>query len=195
MSVCFVYYKPKVLILVVVVLEALSSLMLSFLWGYGLMQGVGSTAIVVAFFVLYDKYLWKIPVLNFINIAPDLNGTYEGDIQFTYEGKDQTKRCKLIINQTCSFITVKSFFTRDGEKETQSKSTEAFISTDETGNQQLYLYYHNQGSNQGGDTLEQHDGINVFDININKSTIELDGYYFTNREPQTKGIIKVSKKS
>lgn len=142
---------------------------------------------------LYDKYLWKLPVLNLLNNVPNLNGIYEGKIAYHYNEQDNTKSCRLEIKQTCSSIKVKSIFNKDGENDTQSVSREAFIKTDDVGDQHLYFYYHNQGSCKNGDTLDSHDGMNVLEILKEKETVKLKGYYFTNRNPQTKGCMEVTK--
>ncbi len=193
MQIKFTYHKPQALIPVIGLLWAVSSWGLSKLWGYGLLQGIGPTAIVMAFLTIYDKWLWKAPILNLINTIPDLNGTYEGKVEYHYNGANGTKSCQLEIKQTCSIIKVKSIFKKDGENDTQSVSTEAFIKTDEAGDQQLYFYYHNPGSYKNGDTLDPHDGMNVLEILKDKKTIKLKGYYFTNRNPQTKGCMEVTK--
>ena len=147
----------------------------------------------MGFLTIYDKWLWKYPVLNLINTIPDLNGTYGGEIEYNFNEIEGTKSCKLEIKQTCSIIKVKSIFNKDGKNDTQSVSTEAFIKTDEAGDQHLYFYYHNRGSDKNGDTLDQHDGMNALEIPKNKNAIKLKGYYFTNRNPQTKGSMIVTK--
>jgi hypothetical protein len=90
-------------------------------------------------------------------------------------------------------IKVKTIFSKDGENDTQSFSTESFIKSDEAGDQHLYYYYQNRGSCQNGDTLDPHDGMNVLEILLSGEEIKLEGYYFTNRNPQTKGYMKVTK--
>ena len=193
MKINFTYYKPDILIPVIGLLWTASSWSLSKLWGYGFLQGIGPTAIVVVILTIYDKWLWKFPLLNLINSIPDLNGKYNGEIAFHWDGQDLSKACQLEIKQTCSIIKVKSSFSKEGENNSQSTSTDAFIKTDDAGDQHLYFYYHNPGSNKNGDTLDPHDGMNVVEILKNKKNICLKGYYFTNRNPQTKGCVKVNK--
>ncbi len=193
MQIKFTYCKPQALIPIIGLLWTASSWMLSKFWGYGFLQGIGPTAIVLGFLALYDKWFWKVPILSFINTIPDLNGKYEGTIGYHWDGQDNTKACALEIKQTCSNIKVKSSFNKDGENSTQSASTEAFIKTDEAGEQHLYFYYRNPGSFKNGDTLDQHDGMNVLDILKDKEGTKLKGYYFTNRNPQTMGCMEVIK--
>lgn len=187
------YYKPKSLITVVGLCWTLSSWALSNLWGYGLLQGTGPSAIVISFIIIYDKWLWKLPIMKYMNNMPNLNGKYEGKISTNWDGKDLEKVCALEIKQTCSNIQVKTTFTKDGENETKSYSKEAFIKTEESGDQKLYFYYHNYGSCKNGDNLNQHDGMNILDIIKEGKTTRLSGHYFTNRDPQTKGCIELKK--
>lgn len=193
MNIRFTYYKPQALIPVIGLLWAISSWGLAKLWGYGFLQGIGPTVIVMCFLTLYDKCLWKLPILNLINTIPNLNGVYNGEIAYHYNGRDCAKSCKMVIKQTCSITKVKSIFNKEGENDTQSVSTEAFIKTDEAGDQYLYFYYHNPGSCKNGDTLDPHDGMNVLEILKDEMAIKLKGYYFTNRNPQTKGCMEVTK--
>ena len=164
MQIKFTYYKPQALIPVIGILWAISSCTLSKLWGYGLLQGFGPTAIVMLFLLLYDRWLWKLPVLKLINTIPDLNGKYQGEIEFYWNGQNTTKKCYLEIKQTCSNIKIKCNFDKSDENSTRSQSTETFIKTDEAGDQHLYFYYHNPGSCKDGDTLNPHDGMNVLEI-------------------------------
>lgn len=193
MQIKFTNYKPQALIPTIGLLWAVSSWGLSKLWGYGFLQGIGPTALVMGFLTFYDKYLWKLPVLELINTIPDLNGIYAGEIAYHYNGQDGTKSCRLEIKQTCSMIKVKTIFSKDGENDTQSVSTEAFIKADEAGDQRLYFYYHNAGSCKNGDTLDTHDGMNVLEILKENKMVKLKGYYFTSRNPQTKGCMEAIK--
>lgn len=187
----FTYYKSEILVPVVGILWASSSWILQLFWNNNLLQGFGPTAGVMLFLVLYDRWLWKIPLLRFMNTAPDLNGMYSGWVAYCYDGVDGTKKCILEIKQTCSIIKIKSIFNKDGENETQSVSMDAYITTDETQDQHLLFYYKNRGSCKAGDTLDQHDGMNVLEILKKGKSIRLKGYYFTNRNPQTKGCMEV----
>lgn len=193
MQINFANYKPGLLVTTIGMLWAVSSWALSNLWGYGLLQGIGPSVIVMGTLVLYDKYLWKLPVMNWMNTIPNLNGIYEGNIFYHHNGQNSTKACKLQIKQTCSMIKVKTIFSKEEENDTHSVSTESFIKTDEAGDQHLYYYYRNEGSCQNGDTLNPHDGMNILEIRQSGEEIKLEGHYFTNRDPQTKGSMKVTK--
>ncbi len=188
------YYKPRYLLPLVVVCWYISLGFFENLWEYEILQGVGPLTIVMLIIVSYDKWLWKLPLMNWINTVPNISGEYGGEIESFWEGKNRSKLCTLSITQTCSHIKIVSVFAdEEGENETRSESTEAFVTTDEVENSKLHFYYHNRGSCKNGDTLNAHDGMSVLDIIEKGESIRLEGYYFTNRDPQTKGCMKVSK--
>lgn len=157
---------------------------------------ISPTAITCALCGLYERKLWRLPIFSWLNTMPDIAGTYCGEIRFRFSGQsEQVKKCKLQIKQTCSRIKVECVFNREGEANTKSRSRVASILTDELGDHQLYFYYHNRGSCMSHDTLNAHDGMNVLDIVNENGSIRLEGYYFTNRDPQTKGCMTVTRLS
>ncbi len=194
MEVNFRYYKNNYIFPIIVLSFIGINKGLACLWAYDLFQGVGAFSIIGVAITSYDKYWEKLKWIQFLTSVPDINGTYTGSIQYHWDGEDGTKACDLEIKQTASRLKVTSIFFREGENDTRSESTEAYIKTDEHGYHKLYVYYHNRGSNQNGDTLNAHDGMNVFDIKSTDNNIQLEGYYFTNRDPQTKGSISVTQK-
>ena len=189
------YYRVSFLIPVIALSWlAASYLLKKYAWPNDLLQGLGPGAVVLGLLTLYDLFMWKWPVLCWLNTVPNLNGAYSGNIQFNRTGEDEEIDCTLTVKQTCSKIKITSSFTKEHENSTRSTSFEAFIATDEVGDQTLYFYYHNPGSCMSGDTLDAHDGMNVLRIKQDKEGTTLDGYYFTNRSPeQTKGCMKASK--
>lgn len=189
----FSNYKPGFLISTIGILWLFCYWILSFFWQDGIFQGIAPTLLVVSLLGFYDKLLWKFPVFNYLVKIPDLNGEYEGTVEYHWDDKNQNKTCNLQIRQTASFIKVKCSFQKEGENETSSESKKAFFDTDEVGGCSLYFYYQNRGSGKGGDTLDQHDGMTVLQVIKKGKDIKLEGYYFTNRRTQTKGRIKVSK--
>lgn len=189
----FTNYHSGILISIVGLLWAGLSQLLPYLWDNDLFRGFGPTAIVIFLLQAYDRWLWKLPFFKLMSSVPNLNGKYQGKIFYRWDEQDGEKSCELTIKQTCSHIKVKSEFGSTASEATQSTSTEAFIKTDEAGDQHLYFYYHNPGSCRNGDTLNPHDGMNVLEIICEGGSLKLKGYYFTNRDPQTKGCMEVVK--
>ena len=165
----------------------------SLLWEYEFLQELAPGTLVMSILCAYDKWLWKFPILRFLVKIPDISGQYSGEIKYHRDNQDQSKSCCLKIQQTASQIKVKCSFDRQKENSTFSESKEALLIQDDLGNHSLLYYYYNEGSYKAGDTLDQHDGLTRLNISSAHKKIELEGYYFTRRNPQTKGRIKVTK--
>lgn len=191
------YIKTRLFIPILVVLSPLIAQAVSLLHNQGWLLGLGTTAVVIGFLAIYDKWLWKIRGFKCLNTIPDLNGDYHGDIEYYYEGKDRKLKCVLTIRQTLSHLIATSTFYKEGENDklsSKSTSTEAIIKTDDLGKHKLILVYINNGSGKNGNTQGQHDGLNILSVDTDEDLIKLEGYYFTNRKPvQTKGIMTVQK--
>lgn len=190
MNIDFTNYKTTPLILTIVGLWFASNWCLSYLWGNNIFQGVAPTTIVILFFSFYDKYLWKFPIFKWLVYIDNLTGEYKGKIKYKWNGGVQEKDCVLKIQQTSSRIKIDAYFSKENESNTNSESQQAFFDIDDFGNHSLYFYYKNFGSQINDDQLDnQHNGVCVLEIKDNI----LDGHYFTNRNPQTKGKMIVQK--
>ena len=184
------YYKPRLLIIVIIGLSVVINWLLSYLCD-GLFQDWGFSGIILLILYIYNRWLWEYPVLNYLVDVPNLNGEYKGTIEYNYKDSDEIKECFAEIKQTASHIRIKSFFTKKDENSTISLSKGAFFLKDSLGDYCLGFYYQNLGSCKNGDTLNQHEGFNYLSIKIEKGKTVLEGYYFTNRG--TKGCIKLIK--
>lgn len=187
----FANYKPTWTISLIGVLWVGASWGLSQIWGYGLLQGIGPTAIVGGLLWAYDRWAWKWWGFSLLNKVPNIAGEYKGAVRFRREGEESEKTCTMRIKQTCSHIKVECAFSKEGESDTVSTSKEALITSDELGDHELVFLYHNPGSPLSEDPLAAHDGTNILKISEADGSIRLSGRYYTNREPQTKGTIDV----
>lgn len=192
MDIDFRYYKTKWVIPIILALGTLVAYVLEALWKNGFAYGISSSASVLALLGLYDHFLWKLPIFSFFNTLPNLNGNYKGAIQYNREGVNGSKAVSLNIKQTCSQVKVVCCFHKEGEKDSRSQSSHAYFTTDSLGDQELHFVYHNAGSQMNGDTLSPHDGMNILRIRKEKEGYALEGHYFTNRDPQTKGTMRVT---
>ena len=192
------YYKVKYFVSVVLCIAALCTWLADIGIPDQVMKYLSPAFIVSGFLLGYDKWFWKWPICSFLMAVPNVSGIYTGSIKFVYKGKRCTKDCKMVIRQSSMRIDVETSFTGNNKNEpsTSSNSIFASIIKDECkGKIKLIFFYENQGSNLAGDTLSQHFGTNVLDIKISKNSVDLEGYYFTNRKPkQTMGKIFVSRK-
>ena len=124
----------------------------------------------------------------------DISGRYEGKIKYRNfkTGIEEHKPCFLEIEQTASKISIQTYFdfkyTKSSEK-TTSKSMVTSIITDDFENQQLVFTYHNSGNSLKG--LEPSNGTNILSIIERDNHFSLEGIYYTNKEPQTKGEMNV----
>ena len=196
----FSNYKIKPLILAIVIINMMIDWILSSLgievtweasipWVENMLEGVAPTILILGVLSFYNKYLWKYSVCSFLVKAPNLNGTYTGEIAYNYNSRDNIKKCTLEIKQIASKIQISCVFFTDGENTTKSYDVEAFFKFDGM-RKFLYYYYTNEGSNRSNDTLNQHNGFAIFEIKKDeKKRHFLDGRYFTNRE--TQGAIRV----
>ena len=170
------------------------SLSINYVWEQGLLWGTSPTVIVIFILWLYDQYGWRLPFLNLLVKVPDLNGVYNGHIEYSRNDSSQTKKCTLRIRQTASHTKVRCTFYGGEENKTESESVWVDFIRDGVGDDTLIYYYKNSGSQKSGDTLNQHDGFSSLRVDRDGAGITLEGSYFTNRDPHpTKGILKVIK--
>lgn len=142
--------------------------------------------------VIYDQYLWKLPVLSHLVTVPNIHGRYKGHLTSSYDGVDNTVECRIEINQTASQLHVTGYFKGITGDITSSNSIVQSIKTGEDGFYHLYFVYDNSGSNVSG-KLPAHKGLNYLKVIRKEGTkkYKLSGNYFTDRDPQTKGEISV----
>lgn len=195
MSLNFSNYKPGPTISLIGVTWTLSSWLLSKLWGYGWLQGIGPTVIVGLLLFAYDRWAWRWPGFSLLNTVPDLSGLYRGEIVYAWNGEEGRKPCEMSVRQRCSHIKVTSVFGSDEDGQTRSISTHAMIEEDASGEHKLIFLYHNDGSHMTGNSITCHDGTNILNVVKNDGLLHLIGHYYTNREPQTKGRIKLKREA
>ena len=194
MSINFRYYNTLLLVSLVGILWILSYWVLSWFWNYGFLQGIAPITLIFTLLLIYDRWLWKYPMLSLLVRVPNLNGKYTGSVKYSLNGRNQFKACTLEIQQNASHIKVRCTFGDSDDTRTKSDSKEALFTRDELGNYKLLFFYENLGNQQNSGDLDYHCGFNVLDIKRENGGVELDGFYFTNRNPQTKGTLAVVRK-
>jgi len=194
------YYKTAPTITVILLLAAcIDFVLLEFLFPIisdnieGFIRAPGNTSLIASFLSLHNKFLWKYPVFNFLVKIPNLNGRYEGNIKYEFDGKKGNKDCALEVIQDASNVKITSYFNNEEGELTTSESLVEDIK-EKDGFHHIYFFYLNSGTKVDG-SLDCHEGANELKFIPSKDTSKLVGHYFTNRQKQTKGIIEVKFKS
>lgn len=192
------YYKPKQLLISVVVIGTILSALLT--WGISFMdEKVGfsyyqyptASAILIGLFILITEKLWKYKPFNWLFIVTNLNGRYEGKISFIHPltNKKSEKMAVMEIIQTGATIKIRSFFQKkNGTEYTVSESDVETIKKLDDGSFELHFTYRNKGEQC---KLSDHCGTNILRCYKNEEGQFMEGIYYTNRDPQTKGEIKL----
>lgn len=196
----FKYYKTTTLIIVIIVLSGVIELCVGkwinpFLAAYlpaGSHFRVPTTVSILGlFFVLYNLYLWKLPVLKLMMDVPNMSGRYQGKVKYVWGGENKEKECFIEVIQTSSKVKIHTYFSDGVNENTSSKTLIEEIKHEEDGFFDIYAFYLNSGTKQNGG-LDCHEGANklrYFPGNA-KTPARLMGHYFTNRQEQTRGEIE-----
>lgn len=193
----FRYYKPKMLLITIIVLSLFYGTLLHFASDYinvlltkPYVHYPTVSTLIVLTLLLIDKGGIKTPLLKKMFWVKDISGRYKGKIKYKHfkTGIEEYKPCFLEIEQSASKISIQTYF---DFKYTQSseKTTSKSIVTDDFENKQLVFTYHNSGNSIKG--LQPSNGTNILSIIERDNNFFLEGIYYTNKEPQTKGEMKV----
>ncbi len=193
----FQYYHPKLLIPLLVFLGVafyLGNQLFDAHWGVS----VSIISIITGMLVIIDKYLWKYRPFSFLFWSTNLEGRYEGVIEYCdpQTGNQTKKKTAIEISQTGSSIKIQSYFGNERKNEqTISRSLHTSLVRDDHGEYSIVFTYENGGNTRLG--FSPHYGTNIFRVIESKDKIKaLKGEYYTNRLPvQTKGTIRVDYKS
>ena len=186
----FRYYVPGVLVSTIFIISAL--LIAAKTWASDhLGVSLAVTSLPLLFLFIIDQWLWHITPFKFLLWIPDMRGTYDGEIQYENElGKSGKLKCRLIIRQTGSVVSVESnFFDQDGNLSSSSRSEVANIIKRPDKTHQLIFTYRNEGNNH----LDDHRGTNSLEFREDKKIGKnLQGQYYNSK--RNKGKITVTTK-
>jgi hypothetical protein len=183
----FNFFKPSVLISFIAIMAVLLFMAKSH---FGL--AIATTSFIGTLLFLITKYLWKYKPFKCLFWINDFSGRYEGILRFRYIDKNGvlqtgTRKHIKIVNQTGYRISIASFALQDdGTPSSPSYDKGVFVeqTEDECHFKLLYTYL-NEGNIQLG--FPPHYGTDVLKFIRNKTSKSLSGYYYTNRDPQTRG--------
>lgn len=138
-------------------------------------------------FYFFDRYLWKLNFFKKLNIiiAEDLNGEWTGKAKSSFDEFNNEIDVKLIIKQTATKITIQGKFN-------QSKSISLnanFEKSEVDDSVALFYFYRNEPNYDAIKTMSTHEGS--VKLIYNKEENSLEGYYYSGRDRNNHGTIKV----
>ncbi len=140
---------------------------------------------------VFEKWLWKFGIFkNWLVLIPDLNGTWQGYMNSTFEDK-KNEPIHVLVTIKQSFSTI-SCVMRTKEMNSYSFICDFIIDKDKQLNQLCYSYdsIPNQGVRYRS---EIHRGTTLLNI-INDNKLILNGTYWTDRETAGDITLKFYKK-
>lgn len=137
---------------------------------------------------LYNRVLWRRTVLGIrFSQVPDLSGTWLATLQSSHNGGAHSNGC-VRIHQTWSKMLVEF----EGAT-SRSVSRMAALNIEPGANQGLIYEYANDPQFAATDSMHAHRGVSVMRISPDGRCLQ--GEYFTGRDRQTHGSIKLERVS
>lgn len=155
--------------------------------------GIGTLALFGVFWGIFDKYLWKRPFIQRFHGIPDLNGEWCGELISSFKdssGINKSCPMRLVITQTFSKMQCQSIY-----PSSCSYSSIACIQgyNPETQSCLLeYAYGNEAGKSSVIEARWESDHLGFSRIRCIAD--KMDGQYFTNRTPGTKGTFSLRRK-
>ena len=155
----FVILIPAFSILGVLVLHHLLSYVLqpiSSTWYIPVIDTVGGIGAYSLLYGLFSKYLWKLSVFRQLGIVecPNLEGSWKGYLQSSYDHFKKKYSCVLEITQSFSSITACMYFDKSS-----SVSLIADFVKERNGDMALHFEYANDPNETAEETMHIHYGV------------------------------------
>ena len=138
-------------------------------------------------FFIFDRKLWKWKIFRKLGIisADDLNGEWKGIAKSSYDKMEEEINVTLKIKQTATNIVICGDFNNS-----KSISLNAnFEKNDVDDGIALFYFYRNQPDYDAKETMAIHEGATK--LIYNKQDNSLTGFYFSGRNRNNHGTIKV----
>ena len=141
------------------------------------------------FYKLFDKYLWRIPLLRKFGLLkiPNLNGAWKGYVTSSFDEHSTKHEATLEINQTWRKLGIQ-FKTGSSV----SNSLSASILTEKLNEVVLSYEYLNEPRSNAKYTMHMHRGTAWLILKNDGKTLE--GEYYTGRGRQTHGAVSFERK-
>jgi hypothetical protein len=137
---------------------------------------------VILALTVFERWAWRWPLVQRLSVlagTPLLHGTWVGKLNFerNANGKPGSTNFYMVINQTFTTVSVRSFF---GElTKSQSYSVVSTFERTIPGRMQLVFTYRSEALYSQREKNRPHDGTAV--LNIISDTNTMEGGYFTER--------------
>ena len=163
--------------------------------------GIGLSFIAIGTFLItiMNAYLWYCPLVIFLYEYPDMRGSYEGTLKYSYrddKGQEKVGELKALreISQSGSGLFIRStVYKANGEVSSMSTADNVELVKEDENTIKLTFHYRNEGSPE--QNFPPHDGTEILRFTNKNGQKTLSGNYYTNRLPfQTNGKISLTRK-
>lgn len=151
------------------------------------LSGLAVLAVSVLLFA-FDRFLWKLPVINYFTKRPVLHGTWKGTFESDYEYPETGKKqgpteAYFAARQTYSSLHVRFITRRSG-----SESMACELKTKSDGRYEIYAVYESRPPLLAQKGSPVHRGGLILEV-VGDPARALEGSYWTDRK--TKGDLKL----
>lgn len=148
---------------------------------------ISAPAIYALLFSLFNHCAWKLPLFKMVGLikTENLEGEWKGILKSSYDKFVSDIPAELIIKQTATSVKIKGKF-----NQSRSCSVHESFGVDEVCNSTaLFFFYRNEPNYDATETMSIHEGSTK--LVYNKEDDSLSGYYYSGRDRNNYGTIKV----
>ena len=165
--------------------------------------GVPTFAIFTGIYLLFNRRAWRWPLIRRFVAQPDLNGTWTGTLESSYEGLEMDESAEAVEpdggDEQFPRITVTQTWSHlELVLETESSvsnSTSAKFRTNKSF-PELVLTYVNKPKGEPATELNMHEGTNVLRVTDDADgRLTLEGTYYTDEHRNNHGVMSFTRGS
>ncbi len=156
--------------------------------------GIGTFTLFGILWTVFDRWLWRKPPFIAIHGIPDLNGEWEGELISSFKDDSDVNTCcsmMLVVTQTFSRMQCVSHYPSSssrsaivGIRECNPKTKSCLLE---------YSYGNEAGSKSVVDATWEREHLGFSHVRCTANN--MNGHYFTNRTPGTKGTFSLHRNS
>lgn len=150
-------------------------------------------------YLLWDRYLWRAPIISQFTDPPDLEGTWTAEIesdfdqlklrQYSTDGGTDSESPKFVIKQSWTKISVTGYFVDS----TSVSTTASFI--EDHSDPVLRITYRNTPSANSPQAMTMHSGTNDLRYSVSDGCEYLIGKYYTDEHRNNHGAIRLQRQN